>query len=235
MKTEALYLEVYRQILNDIKTGVFARNQPLPAERVLCDKYHVSRYTLRTALDLLNQAEVIYTMPGAGTFIQPAFLTQPLTQFYSFSSTLKKDNITISNHVVSYAMRPVDERLCRKTGHAVGSAVHELVRLRSGQGEPLMIETSYLPVKRFPSLDIERLENGSLYDFLTATYGFEIHNVRETLRPVMPLPQEKELLQITGTLPCILLERFTYENSACAEYTKSIVRGDKYIFSVELK
>lgn len=71
MKTEALYLEVYRQILNDIKTGVFARNQPLPAERVLCDKYHVSRYTLRTALDLLNQAEVIYTMPGAGTFIQP--------------------------------------------------------------------------------------------------------------------------------------------------------------------
>lgn len=81
MKTEALYLEVYRQILNDIKTGVFARNQPLPAERVLCDKYHVSRYTLRTALDLLNQAEVIYTMPGAGTFIQPDFLTQPLTQF----------------------------------------------------------------------------------------------------------------------------------------------------------
>ena len=42
MKTEALYLEVYRQILNDIKTGVFARNQPLPAERVLCDKYFYS-------------------------------------------------------------------------------------------------------------------------------------------------------------------------------------------------
>ena len=73
---------------------------------LLCDKYHVSRYTLRTALDLLNQAEVIYTMPGAGTFIQPAFLTQPLTQFYSFSSTLKKDNIT----TVSYTHLDVYKR-----------------------------------------------------------------------------------------------------------------------------
>lgn len=235
MKTDALYLEVYRQILSDIKNGTFSRSQPLPAERILCDKYHVSRYTLRTALDLLNQAEVIYTMPGAGTFIQPTFLTQPLTQLYSFSSTLKKDNIIISNHIVNYGMHPIDERLCRKMKLPAGSAVHELVRLRSGQGEPLMIETSYLPVKRFPSLDIDRLEHGSLYDFLTAAYGFEIGTVRETLRPVMPLPREKELLQITGTLPCILLERFTYENGVCAEYTKSIVRGDKYIFSVELK
>lgn len=235
MKTDALYLEVYRKILEDIKTGVFIRNQPLPAERILCDKYHVSRYTLRTALALLNQAEVIYTMPGAGTFIQPTFLTQPLTQFYSFSGSLKKDNIIISNHVVSYVMRPTDERLSRKTGHLTGSAVHELVRLRSGQGEPLMIETSYLPVKRFPSLDIDCLERGSLYDFLTVTYGFEIHNVRETLRPVMPLPQEKELLKINGTFPCILLERFTYENEVCCEYTKSIVRGDKYLFTVQLK
>lgn len=235
MKTDALYLEIYRQILSDIKDGTFARNQPLPAERVLCDKYHVSRHTLRTALELLNQAEIIYTMPGAGTFIQPTFLTQSLTQFYSFSNALKKDNITITNHIVSYTMHTVDEKLARKTGHPVGSAVHELVRLRSAHGEPLMLETSYLPISRFSSLDIDHLESGSLYDFLTVTYGFEIQNARETLRPVMPLPLEKELLQISGTIPCILLERFTYENSLCAEYTKSIVRGDKYMFSVTLK
>lgn len=235
MKNDALYFEVYQKILDDIKAGEFPREQPLPAERFLCDKYHVSRHTLRTALELLNKAEVVYTLPGAGTFIQPSFITQPLTRFYSFSNALKKDNISISNRIVGYAMLAVDERLVRKTGHPQGSAIHELTRLRSAQGAPLMLETSYLPQSRFASLDLEVLANGSLYDFLKTTYGFQIQNAREMLRPVMPLPHEKELLQITGTVPCLLLERFTYENGVCAEYTKSIIRGDKYIFSVELQ
>ena len=74
MKNDALYFEVYQKILDDIKAGEFPRDQAFPAERFLCDKYHVSRHTLRTALELLNKAEVVYTLPGAGTFIQPSFL-----------------------------------------------------------------------------------------------------------------------------------------------------------------
>lgn len=238
MKSDALYLEVYKKILGDVKSGRFPKDQPLPAERILCDQYHVSRSTLRAALKLLNRAEAVYTVPGAGTFIQPTFFMQPLTRLYSFTDTLKKDNVSIRNDIVSYNLITADSALTRKMGYPTGGGgyiLHKLVRLRSAQGSPLMIETSYLPQSRFAALDLDELANGSLYDFLKANYGFYAENAHETLRPVMPLPHERELLKISGTVPCILLERFTYEHGACGEYTKSIIRGDKYLFSVELK
>lgn len=51
----------------------------------------------------------------------------------------------------------------------------------------------------------------------------------------MPRAEEKGLLQILANIPCALLERFSYEDTLQVEYTKSIVRGDKYFFHVDLQ
>lgn len=235
MKASALYTEVYKKILDAISSGEYPENSPLPAERVLCDKYYVSRSTLRAALTLLNKAEVVYTVPGAGTFVRPQVLKQPLMRFYSFTDTLKSNNVLIHNDIVSCELVRADQTLARKTGYAEGALFHKLVRLRSAQDYPLMMETTYLPQSRFVKLDLDTLAKGSLYEFLKTKYGFSPNDASEELRPVMPLPREKELLQIPSNVPCFLVERFTYEDSILSEYTKSIIRGDKYIFHVDLQ
>lgn len=97
-----------------------------------------------------------------------------------------------------------------------------------------MLEITYLPCSRFMRLDLDILAKGSLYEFLQKNYNFHADNAKETLRPVMPLPEEKALLKMPANIPCILLERFSYEDGLLIEYTKSIVRGDKYIFHVDL-
>lgn len=88
---------------------------------------------------------------------------------------------------------------------------HKLIRLRSAKEYPLMIETTYLPQSRFMSLDTEILSNGSLYDFLRSRYGFHADRASETLRLVMPRPDERTLLNISANTPCMLLERFSYK------------------------
>ena len=97
-----------------------------------------------------------------------------------------------------------------------------------------MLETTYLPVSRFIRISLETIETGSLYDYLRKNYNFKADRVKETLRPIIPQAKEKKLLQISSNVPCILLERFSYENDLLIEYTRSIVRGDKYIFQVNL-
>ncbi len=101
MKTTALYTEVYNKILEGIQSGEFSENVPLPAERFLCDKYHVSRSTLRTALMLLNKEGIVYTLAGAGTFIKPTYFVQPLKSFYSFADTLKQKGIEIQKMLLN--------------------------------------------------------------------------------------------------------------------------------------
>ena len=97
-----------------------------------------------------------------------------------------------------------------------------------------MLETTYLPTARFIHISLETIETGSLYDYLQKNYNFKADRIKETLRPIIPQSKEKKLLQISSNVPCILLERFSYENDLLIEYTRSIVRGDKYIFQVNL-
>lgn len=235
MKSKALYQEVYDKILEGIRTGEYPENSPLPAERFLCDKYHVSRSTLRAALNLLSNAELVYTIPGSGTFVTAKLFTQSLARFYSFTDTLKNDNAIIQNDIVNYELIPADEVLARKTGYQPHKLFHRLVRLRSCQDTPLMVETTYLPQDRFVNLDLNELSLHSLYGFLEKNYNFHPSYATETLRSVTPLPHERDLLQLYGHMPCMLLERFTFEGDRLSEYTRSTIRGDKFLFHVHLE
>ena len=111
---------------------------------------------------------------------------------------------------------------------------HKLLRLRSARTYPLMLETTFLPQSRFLTLDTEALSCGSLYEFLREQYNFHADRATEKFRPVMPRSEERTLLHISSNVPCTLLERYSYEGNALIEYTKSIVRGDKYAFRIEL-
>ena len=234
LSSPALYEEIYEKLLSAIRNGEYAENAPLPSERYLCEKYHVSRSTIRQAIQLLKETEVVYTIQGNGTFIKPQVFTQPLNNFYYFTDTLKSSNILIQNEIVHYEQISADSKMVRKTGFPLGSRFHKIVRLRSAKEYPLMIENTYLPCARFMRLDLNTLSKGSLYEYLKKNYNFHADNARETLRPVMPLPEEKTLLKVPANTPCILLERFSYEEGQLIEYTKSIIRGDKYIFRVDL-
>lgn len=97
-----------------------------------------------------------------------------------------------------------------------------------------MLETTYLPQARFWKLDTDILSKGSLYEFLRNRYDFHADRATEKFQPVIPRPEERTLLHISSNTPCMLLERYSYEGDVLIEYTKSIVRGDKYAFRIEL-
>lgn len=234
MKSKPLYMNIYDDILFKIKKGSFSENSPLPSERELILNYNVSRSTVRKALNTLQMNGFIYKIHGQGTFIKPQVFEQPLYNFYSFTDELKKDNITIRNSILSYEQFQLDSSLSSKLNKSKGEVFHKIVRLRSAKNYPLMIEITYLPKNRFFNINTDILEENSLYSYLFSKYSLSVDKATETFRPIIPNSQECSLLKITSKIPCILLERFSYEENELVEYTQSIVRGDKYVFKVNL-
>ena len=95
-----LYKEIYQDICERIKDGTYPENSALPAERVLCSMYHVSRSTLRHALDELYRNGFIVKAHGNGNFVKSKVFDQKLTKFHSFAGSLKAQHILIKNQVV---------------------------------------------------------------------------------------------------------------------------------------
>ena len=104
-----LYKEIYQDICERIKDGTYPENSALPAERVLCSMYHVSRSTLRHALDELYRNGFIVKAHGNGNFVKSKVFDQKLTKFHSFAGSLKAQHILIKNQVVDYELIDMDK------------------------------------------------------------------------------------------------------------------------------
>ena len=81
MGNDALYVEIYHAILKSIQANEYPENSPLPSERYLCEKYHVSRSTIRQALNLLQESGVVYTVHGNGHLLSRGFITNRWAAF----------------------------------------------------------------------------------------------------------------------------------------------------------
>ena len=234
MEALPLYRQIYNDLLAKIRDGTYLENKSLPAERVRCHMYHVSRSTIRRTLDELQRDGYIVKAQGNGNFVKPKVFDQKLTKFHSFASSLKEQHILIRNQILDYELIEADrylESLEVVRAHTpAGSRWHKLTRLRSAETFPLMIETSYLLQSRFLALKPEVLKDGSLYAYLEAYYGMEITDAYETLSPLLPTAKERLLLQIPTHVPCMLCERFCYEQQYLTIIHRTVVRGDKFKF-----
>jgi DNA-binding GntR family transcriptional regulator len=115
-----LYLRVARALKKEIVGGVYPVGAQLPTEDDLCERFSVSRYTVREALRRLREDHLISSRQGAGTIVVPRHS----------SGTYAQDVMSI-NDLVSWAvgkrfaidtieMVPIDAELASRSGLAVG-------------------------------------------------------------------------------------------------------------------
>ena len=229
-----LYQAIYEELKQKIESGVYSEHTALPAERALCQHYHVSRSTIRAALEELSRNGYILKSHGNGNFVKPLLFEQRLTSFHSFAGSLRAQHVMIENEILSYDLIEPGNYLMALSQAApkesLSSRWHKLVRLRSTHEFPLMIETSYLPANRFPMIDREILKKGSLYSYLERYYKMRITDATESLTATLPSTKERTYLQVSAHHPCILFERLCYENGVLIAVHRTVVRGDKFKF-----
>src|ERR1700710_3168191 len=68
---EPLYLQVVRALKDEIVSGVHPVGSQLPTEEELCERFSVSRYTVREALRRLREDSLVSSRQGAGTTVVP--------------------------------------------------------------------------------------------------------------------------------------------------------------------
>ncbi|HOK56105.1 MAG TPA: GntR family transcriptional regulator [bacterium] len=66
------YLIIEKELREKIEKGEYKSGERIPTEVQLCEKYKVSRITLRKALSILEAEGYIYRITGKGTFVIPS-------------------------------------------------------------------------------------------------------------------------------------------------------------------
>ncbi len=240
MMDEAQGLPLYRRIQTDlrdrIQSGELAPGGQLETEQELMSRYGVSRATVRQALAGLVAEGQVEIRRGLGTYVRKAALEHRLGGFYSYSREIESHGMKPGTRVRSLRVEKADEHVAAALEVSRGAAVVALRRIRLADEEPIVTETSYLPAARFAGLEHVDFTRRRLYDTLTITYGVRPTRAREAFQPILMNDDEAEVLGGVAGSPALQVERTTYDSDGLIiEFCQSILRADRYRYSVELR
>ncbi len=95
---------VYKQLLDNVKAGVWKSGEKLPTENELSKELNVSRATIRAALQRLRSIGLVESKHGKGTFVCP---NEDLFDYSGFSDTL---NLTAKEYKEIIQLREAIEQ-----------------------------------------------------------------------------------------------------------------------------
>lgn len=224
-------LSLTYQLMMIIKRNIVSNNlkpgSQLPTEEEFCNAYNISRSTVRNALSELEEEGLIDRVRGKGTFISTSKLRRKMEQVYSFTHEMMALGLAPSSKILEFEKIESGDmsRIFRISPHDL---LYHIMRVRMANGEPLLLETTYVPIKYYGGLTREKLENNSLYDLLHDHGGVEPFNAEETYESIVLEKNVCDLLGCPDRTPGFFIERTTKRSGGDVyELTQSFMRGDR--------
>lgn len=246
---EGSSIPLYEQLRDLLKTqiddGEFAPGERIPSEDKLNGMYGVSRITIRRALQDLVEAGYLVKRTGKGTYVAERL---PFTRSESKVAAV----FTQDNDVESFT------EACASNGQRAGARLIVLeetsgmeseraffgfgaegrllrvVRIRTADGVPIMVEENYFPAKSYGFLRDAVFENTSLFD-IVASHGYgepilkepcalDLEKAPRDLAPYLEVPVGEPLFCLFGRY---------YDSDGAAMYLgKQHIVGTRYTFRI---
>lgn len=144
----------WRQIADAIEStihrGELGPGDRLPAETELAERHGVNRHTVRRAIAALAERGLVLAARGSGTYVGPGRLAYPISRRTRFSNIVGSAGREAGGRLLADAVCPADREVARRLRIAVGAEVTRLELLRSADGVPLCLATTWLPRELVP-------------------------------------------------------------------------------------
>jgi GntR family glv operon transcriptional regulator len=200
-----VYKDVVNLLKNRISSPAFSIGDILPAEKELAECYGVSRNTLRKALKVLEDEDLIERRHGSGTYLRHKHFQAPVTHLDSFTELVRNEGKKPVSRVLRFELQQATEDIASRLRLSVGEPVYYARRLRHIDNVPMQLEDTWLSVDRFPDLTIGHMQH-SKFAYIENDCGIRIHGCYESFQPILPQQEIAKLLQLSVRDPIIRME-----------------------------
>lgn len=228
------YLQIADDLRNNIRIEKWKDGDKIPTEMQLCDIYHVSRITIRKAIDELVRENLLTRQRAKGTFVKKndAQLSDHFTLVKSFTEEMKEVGIEISTQKVNVLITHADKRLAQYLEVEIGEKIIVLKRLRGYDKKSIGYFITYFKYEDCFSLNPKDYY-GSFYSYLRE-HNIIVINNNEIIEAINPTQEIAYVLKVSPNTPLLKRTRFASDlTHNFREYTECYYIGNEYKYFID--
>ncbi|WP_052345739.1 GntR family transcriptional regulator [Paucisalibacillus sp. EB02] len=231
-----LYYQLIEVIKRDIKNGVYKAGDMIPPERELINIYGISRTPVRQALNELVTEGILKREHGRGTFVAEKKIEQTFLESLSnFQDEMESKGLNYTTRLMETELISSNPEFDAIFERKVDQLI-KFIRLRSVEGEPYVLVTTYIPAEMAPGLENINLESDSLYRTLEEKYNFKISHAKRIIEAFNASKEEAEILNINPFDAIQVTKTVAYlDDDTSFEYSIAKYRGDLNRFTVHVR
>lgn len=232
------YLQVARTLRKEIVDGVYPVGSQLPTEHELCERFEVSRYTIREALRRLRDDNLVASRPRAGTLVVP----RPAANSYAQDVMSINDLLAFASGaqltIDSNAMITVDEELATRTGLKAGTEWLAVRGFRRAEGTAAPVcKTEYYINRAFAAVGrLLQRHSGPIFPLIEDLFGVSVVEVHQEIAAVPVTPDLADALKVdTGTAALQMQRTYKTSDGEVAQVTVNTHPSSRYRYSMTMR
>lgn len=229
-----LYRKIQGILKEKITSGEYAEGTMLPSEHELCDMFKATRMTVRQALKELVQEGYIIRKHGKGSTVSAIRKSLGLLSLKGWTEVVSASE----RHGQTTVLRgPMSEKLVHPVfAHLMAPSelldFFVLERLRSVEQDPVMLETTYLPIQELTDFATLPLIDGSVFRTLFMRYKIDVQDMVQEVKAVSADKQVAQALGIKVKSPVLhIIRRYSTSLPGFYLYSSTYCNTDKYAVS----
>jgi GntR family transcriptional regulator len=227
------YVPYYQQIVDQVRAHIKAQalreGEVFHSEGEVASALGISKMPVRQAFLKLRAEGLLTLAKGRRPVIGSSQVPWNFQQLRGFSEEMRRRGLVPSATVLSLKRVAADAETAQSLRLKLGEQVYAMRRLRSVNGAPVALVTSFLPVALFP--DFERLHVGksSLYAIFESVYKRKLNWAEEEIGATAATAEVARLLDTSPGKPLLFVRETTFDMQRTAiEHSHSWLRADRY-------
>ncbi|WP_097003778.1 GntR family transcriptional regulator [Lacrimispora amygdalina] len=233
---QPLYAQLMKEIKDLIQKGEYEAGDQIPTEIELSEKYQVSRITVRRTIEELCTQGILVKRQGKGTFVEAPKIYRKVEKDnnMSFSESCRANGRKPASHVIACHFVEAEERQNEFLKLTDDKRLYHIERVLSADDLPIIYEQIYIPAIRVPDLQVEKLENGSLFQLLAEDYQItEFAKGRSTIEVRTASKPIADYLKMNVGEPVMILKSYMNDEEEKPLYISyEIIVGSRYRISI---
>jgi GntR family transcriptional regulator len=227
------YMQIVDQVRDLIKKKRLSEGQVFCSEGDVAQALGISKMPVRQAFQKLRSEGLLIIAKGKRPVIGSGRVPWNFQQLRGFSEEMRRRGLAPSARLLSMSLEDPELETAQALKLSPAEKVYRLSRLRSINGDPVAVVTSFLPARIFLGIDKQDVENQSLYAIFERIYKRKLQWAEEVIGAKIAGEDEAKVLQTSPGNALLVIRETTYDlQNVAIEYSLSLLRADRYTASV---